>query len=96
MLLLIDWEGYNMTLTEAEFLSTVETTTVEIVFEKNDGTMRTMLCTRDASKIPADHAPKGAGRELPEGLVPVYDLEAEGWRSVWVNRIQTLDIFHNV
>ena len=63
----------------------------ECEFIKKDGTPRQMLFTLREDLIPET---KGNKRVLPEGLVTVFDLEAEGWRTVntktlkWIKEVE--------
>ena len=52
----------------------------KVTFEKKDGTVREMTCTKDTLQIPQDRAPKGV-REPKEGIMTVWDLDKEDWRS---------------
>lgn len=51
-----------------------------IVFEKKDGSLRTMKATTNLSFIPKASHPMGFGPSSEKNK-PVYDVEAEGWRS---------------
>lgn len=53
---------------------------VTITFTKKDGTERTMKCTRNTAFIPTEQLPKEGSTE-PTSAVPVFDLDAQGWRS---------------
>ena len=56
---------------------------VDVEFEKKDGTMRVMKCTLDPSLLPAiveSDEPK-TERKVSTEVLAVYDLEAKGWRS---------------
>ncbi len=60
---------------------------VKLVFAKKDGTDREMTCTTNDALIPAtpinesvDTEPKKE-KKVNEEVMPVYDLEAQGWRS---------------
>jgi hypothetical protein len=60
---------------------------VRLVFTKKDGTDREMSCTTNAALIPTapivestDVEPKKE-KKVNEDVMPVYDLEAQGWRS---------------
>ncbi len=59
---------------------------VRVVFIKKDGSKRQMLCTRKLGMIPEQFHPKGAGKEITDTL-PVFDLEASGWRSFRIDSI---------
>ena len=58
----------------------------QVVFEKTDGTIRALRCTRDGDVIPSDlvesvaNSPKKARTESVDAL-PVWDTEAHAWRS---------------
>lgn len=63
---------------------------VEITFTKKDGTPRKMKCTRKANLIPEDQQPKGAD-DKTVGAIPVFDLEANGWRSFLPENLTLID-----
>lgn len=58
----------------------------QVIFEKVDGTIRALRCTRDAGIIPSDlvestdNKPKVARKESIDAL-PVWDTESHAWRS---------------
>lgn len=52
----------------------------QIVFEKADGTIRTLRCTRDKDIIPSDLVESTTS-------LPVYDTEKEGWRSFTFDKL---------
>ena len=54
---------------------------ITVKFVKKDGSEREMLCTLSESKIPAEKAPKGVERTVSGDVVPVFDIENQGWRS---------------
>jgi hypothetical protein len=55
-----------------------------ITFEKKDGALRKMKCTLNSELIPKleiiESKEKKTRAENPE-VLPVYDIEAAGWRS---------------
>jgi len=61
---------------------------VQVKFTKKDGSERLMKCTLNFDKIPRTDQPKSVN--LPRilkllkdnGIIHVYDLEKQGWRSV--------------
>lgn len=70
---------------------------LRVVFTKVDGSERFMECTRDLDKIPLIDHPKDTGSvkvefSKPDEVVRVYDVNAEGWRSIKVNSIKNLEI----
>ena len=58
-------------------------------FIKKDGTPRQMICTRIPDLLPET---KGNTRETPDNIVTVYDLEAEGWRSINLDTLVNWEI----
>jgi len=62
-------------------LSVLRESEVTVKFTKKDGSERTLLCTLNESKIPAEKTPKGTEKQKNEEVVPVFDLESQGWRS---------------
>lgn len=61
--------------------------TVKLLFKKKDGSNRFMNATLDFNKIPASKKPskineKKIVENLKKGIVHVYDVDEEGWRSV--------------
>jgi len=55
--------------------------TVQVEFTKKDGTIRSMICTRDMKRIPEDRHPKGTGKQRSENTIIAFDLEKGEWRS---------------
>lgn len=56
----------------------------EITFNKVDGSKRVMRCTLKAECLPevkVDSNKPNRTRKVAEGIVPVFDLDAKGWRS---------------
>lgn len=58
---------------------------VTVTFTKKDGTERVMECTTSPSLVPQepiaeDAAPKRE-KKVNEDVCPVYDLEAQHWKS---------------
>ena len=62
-------------------LSVLRESEVTVKFTKKDGSERTLLCTLNGSKIPAEKTPKGTEKQKNEEVVPVFDLESQAWRS---------------
>jgi hypothetical protein len=54
---------------------------VGITFIKKDGSERLMWCTLSESKIPSEFAPKGSEKVKSDEVLPVFDVENDGWRS---------------
>jgi len=68
-----------------------------IKFTKKSGEARSMKCTLDFDKIPQRHHPKTVN--MPKilklmqksGIIHVYDLEREDWRSVPFERVDWIE-----
>lgn len=65
-----------------------------VTFIKKDGTERAMKCTlREGVAIPYEKKTERT-REAKDDILPVWDLEANGWRSVTVSAIQTIEVLY--
>ena len=68
------------------FLEGLRTQVVSLTFTKKDGTLREMTATLNPALIPTEHQPKGNSTvEAPDEeptFVRVYDIDAQGWRTV--------------
>jgi hypothetical protein len=69
---------------KTRIVDSLRTGIVKVVFTKSDGTERTMRCTLVESYLPPKPeegdapAPK---RKRPPSMIPVWDVDKEGWRS---------------
>ena len=54
---------------------------VDITFTKKDGSERILKCTLMESEIPTEKVPKGTEKSKSDEVVPVFDIENDGWRS---------------
>lgn len=58
-----------------------------VTFEKKDGTLRTMRCTRAPALLP-DGAVKGTDTRKDQGnLIAVYDLDAGSWKGFFFDKM---------
>ena len=77
-----------------------EGATVSVVFTKADGTERTMLCTKNSEVISEQYtAPEKKTertRKDTDGLVVVFDLEKNEWRSFRLNSVKSYMVFEDV
>ena len=66
-------------MNKENLLNLLRTSEVLVSFVKKDGSTRKMFCTLKPNVIPEIH-----GRSVPtnENHITVYDLEAEGWRTL--------------
>ncbi|RWZ83493.1 MAG: DUF2693 domain-containing protein [Hydrotalea sp. AMD] len=62
-----------------------------VVFEKTDGTERTMICTTKSDQVP----PAGATTRtvtVPDHQVRTFDIQKQEWRSFNVGTVISFDI----
>lgn len=64
---------------------------MKVVFTKKNGEERTMFCTRKLEFVPKDKHPQGTGRPASTEAYPVFDLEADGWRSFRFDSIISME-----
>jgi hypothetical protein len=60
---------------------------VRIRFHKKDGNERIMYCTLNQDLIPIDLVSYGSKSREYEEMLTVYDVEADGWRTVNFNGV---------
>lgn len=61
-----------------------------IVFEKADGTLRQMRCTLMSEHLPEYKEPSPVMKRQNDDVLPVWDLEAGGWRSFRIDSIKSI------
>ena len=61
---------------------------VEVTFEKNDGSTRVMECTLKPDLLPKVEPSVKTKQPNPD-VLPVWDTEAQGWRSFRYDSIMT-------
>jgi hypothetical protein len=63
---------------------------VEITFTKVDGTSRTMKCTLKNTLIPEsfdNYQERSTTKKVSEYVLPVWDIENNGWRSFRIHNV---------
>ena len=67
----------------------------KIVFTKKDGSIRTMICSRNADLLPeskqSDGQEKTTSRPPSETVFPVYDLEKSHWASFTIANLISIE-----
>jgi hypothetical protein len=64
-----------------------------ITFTKSDGTERVMKCTLDRKMVPEPKVVHESRlRSISPDVLPVYDIEAQGWRSFRWDSVTKVDI----
>jgi len=87
-------------MTKNELIEMMKTSVVEVVFEKVDGTLRTMEATLCDNIIPEQPAPASEvnrNRKPNESVQVVWDADAQGWRTFrWasVKKVNGSDFVH--
>jgi hypothetical protein len=76
-------------LSREELLVILTKYVTKVVFTKVDGSTRVMKCTLINAFLPPLI---GSNNKRSEEVIPVWDLEAEGWRSFRVDSVQTMEI----
>jgi hypothetical protein len=71
-------------------VATLKTSICKIRFVKKDGTIRTMLATLQDSELPPATGTGGTRASNP-GVLPVYDMEAQGWRSFRIDSLVSFE-----
>lgn len=71
-----------------ELKADLKSGTMKVTFTKANGETRIMKCTLCEDVIPAEKLPKGT-KNVTESkeTIPVFDLEASGWRSFRVENV---------
>tara|TARA_B100001093_G_scaffold132608_1_gene125359 strand:+ start:10902 stop:11174 length:273 start_codon:yes stop_codon:yes gene_type:complete len=70
---------------------------LEVEFIKQNGDTRKMSCTTKSDKIPETHQPKTENvTTLNEGVLRVFDVEVEGWRSFRVDSVKSFGLKEKV
>lgn len=79
--------------TKSEFKELVKDGIVIFDFiKKTDGTERKMIGTFDLKKLPLYDLPSGDfDHEVPDYIVPIYDLEMGDWRSFDINNLISIN-----
>jgi len=79
-----------MIMTRNEMLKELHEGICVVVFEKVDGTERTMKCTLMEDRIPGEKKPKDkSAAEFSEEVIRVFDVEKDGWRSFKVSSVRS-------
>lgn len=72
---------------------------LEVSFQKKDGTERTMRCTLDTNRMPEKVVQalkeENKKRAVNVNVLPVWDVEKEGWRSFTLSSINNVKVTDN-
>jgi len=79
-----------MIMTREEMLKELHEGICVVVFEKIDGTERTMKCTLMEDNIPGEKKAKDkTAADFSQEVIRVYDIENEGWRSFKIDKVKS-------
>lgn len=75
-------------------LEQLKANVLEVTFTKLNGDRRVMTCTLIADRLPPakqeDPMSQKKIRELNEAVVSVWDINANGWRSFRLDRVESV------
>lgn len=90
-----DWSDSEWNIFRDWIKGVLQTTPeVTITFTKKDGTERVMKCTLDPNVLPKQEIKEGDNRTerlKTDTVMPVYDIEAKGWRSFTVRAVKRVE-----
>ena len=79
-----------------ELIGKLKNNVCVVVFEKKDGTERSMKCTLQEDIIPQatkeDPLSQKKIRALNEEVLPVWDTEKSGWRSFRIDSVKSFSV----
>ena len=82
----------NISLSKEFFATALRTNDANITFTKKDGTKRVMRCTlREGIAIPHEKKTDRV-KEQVDHILPVWDLDAEAWRSINIETIELVEL----
>lgn len=80
-----------MEYTREEVSAGLKSAIATVVFEKADGTLRTMRCTLQEQFLPEQTESKtGKKKTVNEEVMSAWDLDNGGWRSFRLDSIQSI------
>lgn len=78
-------------MTRQEMIEKLVEGKCKVIFQKKDGTERTMICTLQEGVVPPaskeDPLSQKKVRAVNEEVLPVWDVEKESWRSFRVDSV---------
>lgn len=77
--------------TEEDLVKQLQEGVKVVTFDKKDGSERVMTCTKSLDVIPEANHPTD-GKAQKEGLINVWDTNAQGWRSFYYDRVKKVDV----
>ena len=78
----------SLNLSRAELHEALSEQIVDITFIKKDGSTRVMKCTLRGDMIVPYEKKTDRVRESKENIMPVWDVEADAWRSFDIESVK--------
>ena len=88
-----DWTDEDWTTFRTVLKNELQSKTAEVTFTKLNGDVRVMTCTLNPELLPAKVVTEGEEEKPtrtiknPNNSLPVYDINAEGWRSFVIKNV---------
>lgn len=88
-----DWSDEDWTVFRTVLKNDLQTKTAEVTFTKLNGDVRVMTCTLNPTLLPTKVVTEGEEEKPariiknPNNSLPVYDINAEGWRSFVIKNV---------
>lgn len=77
-------------MTKNEIVPQLKECVATVTFTKVDGTLRIMKCTLKSDVLPEANTNAKSTRTVSENILPVWDIENNGWRSVRLDSIKSI------
>lgn len=74
-----------------ELVEKLTTDILNIGFKKKDGSDRYMKCTLNSEYVPQYEKKTDKIKKINENILSVFDLEKEGWRSISIDSIFSIE-----
>lgn len=78
--------------TKTDLVEQLKNNSLVICFVKRDGTERIMHCTLQEGIVESYEKKTDRTREAKDNILPVWDLEANAWRSINIETIKTVEV----
>jgi hypothetical protein len=88
-----DWNDEDWTTFRTVLKNELQSKTAEVTFTKLNGDVRVMTCTLNPELLPTKVVTEGEEEKPartiknPNNSLPVYDINAEGWRSFVIKNV---------
>jgi hypothetical protein len=78
----------STSISKAELAGFLKERAATVTFTKKDGTTRNMYCTLQEGVVVPHEKKTDRTKEPSDSILPVWDLEANAWRSINIETIQ--------